>query len=132
MPPKMRRNLPGAFMTRYLGDGAWQLSRQGPALAEVFVRGAESRAAEIFGSAEVRDIDVEWSAEAVLLSVRSEQRIESVSTQSAIVHEPLPHLYEALPLVSLDAKARRFWRWVFRLVRVPGGRNLLGLLARRR
>ena len=130
MPPKMRRNLPGAFLARYLGDGAWRLSREGPALTEVFVRGAESRAAEIFGSAELRDIDVEWRAEAVLLTVRSAQRIEIVSAQSAIVHEPLPHLYEALPLVRLDAKARRFWRWVFRLVRVPGGRSLLGLLAR--
>jgi hypothetical protein len=36
-----------------------------------------------------------------------------------------------LPLVSFDDKARRFWRRVFRLVRIPGGRHLLGVLARR-
>ncbi|HXA35728.1 MAG TPA: hypothetical protein VNW26_05300 [Steroidobacteraceae bacterium] len=130
MPPKMRRNLPGAFLARYLGDGAWRLSREGPAFTEVFVRGAESRAAEIFGSTGLRDIGIEWREGTVLLTLRSEQRIEKVGAQSAIVHEPLPHLYEALPLVSLDAKARRFWRWVFRLIRVPGGRSLLGLLAR--
>ena len=49
---------------------------------------------------------------------------------SAIVHEPLGHLYESLPLVKFDAKARRFWRRVFRLVRIPGGRYLLKFLAR--
>jgi hypothetical protein len=39
-------------------------------------------------------------------------------------------LYESLPLVSIDANARRFWRRVFRLVRIPGGRFLLKLLTR--
>ena len=52
--------------------------------------------------------------------------------KSAIVHEPLPFLYEALPLASVDAKHRRFWRSIFRIVRIPGGRYLLGVLARRR
>jgi hypothetical protein len=40
----------------------------------------------------------------------------------------LGHLYESLPLVSIDADARRFWRRVFRLVRIPGGRFLLKIL----
>jgi hypothetical protein len=44
------------------------------------------------------------------------------------VHEPLQDLYEGLPLASIDADARRFWRRVFRLVRLPGGRYLLRLL----
>ena len=40
-------------------------------------------------------------------------------------------LTEPDPLAGLDEKARRFWRRVFRLVRIPGGRHLLGVLARR-
>jgi hypothetical protein len=37
-----------------------------------------------------------------------------------------------LPLASIDADARRFWRRVFRLVRIPGGRYLLKVLTRAR
>jgi hypothetical protein len=33
-------------------------------------------------------------------------------------------------LADFDARARRFWRRVFVLVRIPGGRRLLGMLAR--
>jgi hypothetical protein len=51
--------------------------------------------------------------------------------RGAIVHEPLPKLYAELPLAGFDERARRFWRRVFRLVRIPGGRHLLGVLARR-
>jgi hypothetical protein len=60
----------------------------------------------------------------------SAEQLRTIRAQSVIVHEPLARLYEALPLVTLDAKARRFWRRVFRLVRIPGGRHLLGALAR--
>jgi hypothetical protein len=49
-----------------------------------------------------------------------------------IVHEPLGRMYESLPLAGIDANARRFWRRVFWLVRLPGGRYLLKLLTRGR
>ena len=130
MKPKMRRNLPGTFLTRKLGDGAWRLSRSEPELIDVFVRGAEPGAAEAFRPRAVGDIDIEWRTETVLLTMTSAEQLRTVSAQSVIVHEPLARLYEALPLVTLDAKARRFWRRVFRLVRIPGGRHLLGVLAR--
>jgi hypothetical protein len=131
MKPNMRRNLPGTFVTRDLEDGAWRLSRSEPVPIDVFVRGADFRAAETLRPSAVRDVDVEWRGEAVVLTLTSMGRRHSMSVQSAIVHEPLGRLYEALPLVSLDDKARRFWRTVFRLVRIPGGRLLLGVLARR-
>jgi hypothetical protein len=66
-----------------------------------------------------------------MVTMTSAERRRSLEAQSAIVHEPQTRLYEALPLVVLDDKARRFWRRVFRLVRIPGGRHLLGILARR-
>ena len=131
MKPKMRRKLPGTFLARHLGESAWRLSRSEPQPIDVFVLGADLPAAEFFRALNVRDIEVEWRTEAVWLTMISNGRPTTVKTQSAIVHEPLPHLYTALPLAGLDEKARRFWRRVFRLVRIPGGRHLLGVLARR-
>jgi hypothetical protein len=54
------------------------------------------------------------------------------NARQALVHKPVPALYESLPLERLDARARRFWARVFLLVRLPGGRALLNLWARRR
>jgi len=131
MKPKMRRNLPGTFMAQELEDGAWRLSRSEAAPIDVFLRGAGSGAAEALRCPSVRDIGIEWRGDAVVLTLTSAEQPRIITAQSAIVHEPLARLYEALPLASLDAKARRFWRRVFRLVRIPGGRYLLGALARR-
>jgi hypothetical protein len=131
MKPKMRRHLPGTFMTRDLGEGAWRLSRGEAAPLDVYLRGTESGAAAALRSPFVRDIDIEWHAEAVVLTLTSAEQARTVRAQTAIVHEPLVRLYEALPLAGLDAKARRFWRRVFRLVRIPGGRYLIGVLANR-
>lgn len=131
MQPKMGQFLPGTFLTRELGKGAWRLSRSGPDPIDVFVRGVDSQSAEALRAAHVRDLGLEWAGDAVMLSLESAAQSHSVRMQSAIVHEPLPRLYEALPLATLDAKARHFWRRVFRLVRVPGGRYLLAVLARR-
>ncbi len=131
MKPKMRRNLPGTFLTRNLGAGAWRLSRSEPAPVDVLLRGADSDAADALRPLDVSDIDIEWRPETVALAMTSGARRRVIKVQGAILHESLAHLYEALPLVSFDDRARRFWRRVFRLVRIPGGRHLLGILARR-
>jgi hypothetical protein len=131
MQPKMGQFLPGTFRTRELGKGAWRLSRSGPDPIDVFVRGADSQSAEVLRGTFIRDLGLEWFGDAVTLSLQSAAQSHNLRMQNAIVHEPLPRLYEALPLAALDAKARHFWRRVFRLVRVPGGRYLLAFLARR-
>jgi hypothetical protein len=131
MSAKKRRNLAGIFSAQHLGSGAWRLARNGPAPAELFLRGVESRGADVLGSTDVADVDIEWQADSVLLNMTVAGRRRSINAQSAIVHEPLAGLYDALPLAALDETARRFWRRVFRLVRIPGGRYLLGALARR-
>jgi hypothetical protein len=131
MKPKMRRNLSGTFVAQNLQEGAWRLARSEPAPIDVLVRGVEPGAADVFRSPSLLDVDIEWQSATVVLTMTSAGRRRSVKTQSAIVHEPLVHLYDALPLVILDAKARRFWHRVFRLVRIPGGRYLLGAMARR-
>jgi hypothetical protein len=127
----MRCNLPGTFLKRNLGQGRWRLSRGEPEPVEVLVLGAAPPTGETSPALEVSDIDIEWRADSVWLRFVSEGRSIAVQAQGAIVHEPLPRLYAALPLARLEAPGRRFWRRVFRLVRIPGGRYLLGVLARR-
>ncbi len=128
----LRRNFSGAFQPKTIGDGAWQLSRRAPHEIDVFLRDAEQGAAQAFGAAPIVDLGIVWHAENVSLTFMSGERAGSVAAASAIVHEPLERLYESLPLVSIDADARRFWRRVFRLVRIPGGRYLLKVLTRAR
>jgi hypothetical protein len=132
MSSKLRRNFSGAFLPQDRGNGSWQLSRAAPHEINVFLRDAEHGAQRAFGTGLLLDLGIEWHAEKVLLTFVSGEKVASVEAASAIVHEPLDHLYEGLPLVSIDANARRFWRRVFRLVRIPGGRYLLKALARRR
>jgi hypothetical protein len=127
----MRCNLPGTFLKRNLGQGRWRLSRGEPEPIEVLVLGAAPPTGETSPALEVSDIDIEWRADSVWLRFVSEGRSIAVQAQGAIVHEPLPRLYAALPLARLEEPGRRFWRRVFRLVRIPGGRYLLGVLARR-
>ena len=138
MKPKMRRNLSGQFVTRRqgagtgtgAGAGAWRLSRSKPSEVDIFLRGA-GFSDEVFASATVSDVDIEWGSDMVTLRLTSAARPLAVEMQSAIVHEPQLRLYDALGLPSFDDGAQRFWRRVFRLVRIPGGRHLLRLLARR-
>jgi hypothetical protein len=130
MNPKLRRNLSGAFQAQDLGAGAWRLCQAAPREIDVYLQGSDRRAAQAFGATRIGDLGIEWRSETVQLSFVSGDRIETVEAASAIVHEPMSHLYESLPLQSFDADARRFWRRVFRVVRIPGGRYLLRLLSR--
>jgi hypothetical protein len=130
MPRKPRCNFSGAFQAQTLGEGAWQLSRRAPHEIVVFLRGAEHGAARAFGATPIVDLGIEWHDRSVLLTFMSGERAASVAAASAIVHEPLAHLYEGLPLANIDADARRFWRRVFGLVRIPGGRCMLRILTR--
>jgi hypothetical protein len=131
MKPNMRRNFPGTFVARDLDRGTWRLTRRAPAPMDILLKGAQSGAADAFRPPVVSDVELEWQHGAVLMSMTSTQRRTSIEVRSAIVHEPLACLYDVLPLAEFDSKARRFWGRVFALVRIPGGRHLLGVLARR-
>jgi hypothetical protein len=128
MSSKIRRNFSGVFQAHDRGNGTWQLTRPAPHEMDVFLRDAEHGAVHAFGIAPIADLGIEWHPKRVLLTFMSGNRVATVEAAGAIVHEPLGHLYESLPLVSIDADARRFWRRVFRLVRIPGGRYLLKVL----
>jgi hypothetical protein len=136
MIPKMRRNLPGPFVVRNLGKGSWRLARGHPEPIDVILRGASPQAEEALpaleaGNLEAGDLDIEWHADTVVLTMTLDGRKRPINARSALVHEPLARLYDALPLAVVDEKMRGFWRRVFRLIRIPGGRYLLGVLARR-
>lgn len=131
MHSKMRRNFTGSFSAQRVGGTLWRLTQTQPANIEVYLRGAESRAALVLGAHHLYEVGIEWHDGRVLLTFSTNGRIESLSAADIVVHEPVPAVLRALPLADYDARARRFWGRVFWLVRLPGGRGLLGWLARR-
>src|SRR5260370_7618234 len=100
MQPKMRRNLPGTFLTQNLGEGAWRLSRSETAPIDVFLRGTEPGAADALRPRVVRDVDIEWRAETVVLTMTSAEQPRTVRPQTSILHTPLPPLYQTLPQLT--------------------------------
>jgi hypothetical protein len=131
MNKKIERRFLGRFTCRELEPGTWRLSVLGTAPAEIYLIGAEPNAATSIGEQKLTAATIEWRVDGVLSRLEGTAGTRFVKAHNAIVHESLGELYEALPLVLFDSAARRFWRRVFRLVRIPGGRHLLGLVARR-
>jgi hypothetical protein len=132
MKTKLRRNFSGSFVVEALGGGNWRISQVTPRAVAVYLHGADSAAAQAFGTNQSGELSVEWQARGARLTLSRDGSVQSMEAVSAIVHEPLEALYDCLPLASFDARAQRFWRRVFRVVRIPGGRLLLGLFARSR
>jgi hypothetical protein len=129
MPNKMRRNFAGPCTVRAAGPDAWRATCSAAHAAQIIIRGADPRTVSAFG-ATVKDLGLEWQSHGVLLTMMTAGRVASSEAATVIVHEAVPDLYAALPLAAFDSRARRFWRRVFLLVRIPGGRLLLGMLAR--
>jgi len=125
---KIERTLKGEFRAGDLGGGAWRLTSGGSA---VHIVGAEAGAAQGLEGTTASEVRVAWSGGGVSVAWLSARGRREFKARAAMIHEPLASLYQALPLATLDDGARRFWRRVFFLVRIPGGRMLLGLAARR-
>jgi hypothetical protein len=135
MKPTIRRTLTGPFQTQDLGGGLWQVTAgtsAAPAALEIYLRIPAAAGAMLLTQPGIRRLDVAWSADGVVVNVAGTSRTGVLEASSAIIHEPQNRLYDALPLAGFDAQARRFWRRVFLLVRIPGGRHLLRLIARRK
>ena len=131
MKPKMRCNLSAAFAAHTTSEGRWRLASREPREIEVYLQGVRGADCEFLTGAALSHLDIEWQDRAVVLHMDADAGPRSLQMQTAIVHQPLPRLYSVLPLPPFDCKGRRFWRRVFILVRIPGGRHLLGTLARR-
>ncbi len=124
----MRLSLSGEFKLRHLGQGTVDISATEPAPVDIWVRGADAGLSDISSCTSVH---VDWLGEGVSVSLKQGAQNAQFRVGSVVIHEPKPHLYKALPLGSVDAKTRRFWRRIFTVVRLPGGPRLLGFLAAR-
>jgi hypothetical protein len=131
MNTNIERSFRGEFSARDLGSGAWLLSGAERGGTEIHLLGVEPESARLLERARATRVALRWEKGGVVATLVTAAGAGQLKPRAAAVHEPLPHLYESLPLERLDDRARRFWRRVFLLVRIPGGRRLLGLIARR-
>ncbi len=115
------------FDVRRDGDCDWSLhSRDGRGVI-IFLR-------ELGGSIDsptVNSVAVQWHEDGARVELVSDIRVIHASARAAWAHTPQTRVLESLPLEPFTPGMRRFWRRIFRLVRMPGGAWLLRWLARR-
>lgn len=126
-----RRTVAGPFTTRRVGSGVWQLSAGGAPSADIYLWGAAPQASEALQGPGIASLAIEWHAGGAEVMLTGAHAVRRLSVAGATIHEPQGRLYESLPLASFDTAAKRFWRRVFRLMRLPGGRLFLRFIARR-
>lgn len=131
----MRKVLGGPITIAERGAHGWRLSSPGDR-AIVYLRGGTAAEAplllaRIAAGAACTGLALEWTGAAATASLRFDDGSVLLTVDEARVHEFPGELYRTLPLAQFDARARQFWRWVFGLVRVPGGRIWLKILTRR-
>lgn len=125
----MRRTANGPFSAQDLGNGAWYLTAGG---AEIYLRTARCDVPDCLKRARVTRLDLEWRDDGVNVVLTADSGTDRIEAETAIIHEPRNDLYESVALAAFDSAAMRFWKGVFRLMRLPGGRFLVTLIARRR
>jgi hypothetical protein len=128
---RIERTLTGAFRATHLGADSWQLTTGTEGSAEIYLSGVDSDAFAVLDGAAPSAVSVAWSAAGASVTLIAPGASTQFRSRTATIHEPLPELYQGLPLVVLDDKARRFWRRVFLIARIPGGRRLLRWIAQR-
>ena len=127
-----RQNLSGPFSATRLNSGLWQLTAQAPDGVSVYLRGAEPEASTLLADTRITALELEWRSDVVKVRVTGADGVRHFMSESVFIHAPKTRLYDSLPLAGFDAGARRFWKRVFFLMRIPGGRLVLGAIARRR
>jgi hypothetical protein len=128
----IRQSLPGPFSAKKLNPGLWQLTAEASDGARVYLHGATPEASKLLEDVRIAALEFEWRTDGVMVRVAGGDGVRHFKSESAFIHTPAARLYESLPLASFDARAQRFWKRVFRLIRIPGGRLVLGAIARRR
>jgi hypothetical protein len=98
---------------------------------EIYLSGVDRNALAALDGATPSAVTVAWSDAGAIITLNSSGASTQFRSRTATVHEPRPQLYQGLPLVVLDDAARRFWRRVFLIARLPGGRRLLRWIAQR-
>jgi hypothetical protein len=131
MDTRIERTLTGAFRATHLGADSWQLTTGATPSAEIYLCGVDRDAFAVIDGSTPSAVTVAWSAAGAAVTLVSPRASTQFRSRTATIHEPRPQLYQGLPLVVLDAAARRFWRRVFFIARIPGGRRLLSWIAQR-
>jgi|HubBroStandDraft_5_1064220.scaffolds.fasta_scaffold188313_2 hypothetical protein len=131
MTRNVERTISEPLTAREAPPGVWRLSGGAAGGIEIILRGAEPDARAALSDIHATGAVVSWQAGGAVVTLNVAGGTRRIRARTVILHEPKAGLFDGLPLVRLDAAAKRFWRRVFWLVRIPGGRRLLGLVARR-
>jgi hypothetical protein len=131
MSKNVERTINASLTARELAPGIWCLSSGGADGIDIILRGASPESHAALKDIRATKAVIEWQGRGARVTLSAAGGTTQIPARTVILHEPRPLLYDALPLARFDAAARRFWRRVFWLVRIPGGRRLLGLVARR-
>lgn len=135
MSNNVERTINATLTARELPGGAWQLSSEGQAGVDIILRGTDPDARAVLTGLRASRARIVWNRvgnrDGANVTLTTAGGTRQLRARTVILHESKPRIYDGLPLVRLDDAARRFWRRVFWLVRIPGGRRLLGLVARR-
>lgn len=131
MNENVERTVNASLTAREPAPGTWCLSAGAADGIDIILRGADPEARAVLTGLRASRAVVEWRAHGALVTLSAAGGTTQIHARTVILHESLTTLYDGLPLAGFDHAARRFWRRVFWLVRIPGGRRLLGLVARR-
>jgi hypothetical protein len=131
MNTRIERTLTGAFRAKHLAADAWQLTAGAAGSAEIYLSGVDRDAIAVLDRTTPSAVAVAWSSAGATVTLISPHATTQIKLRTATIHEPRPELYRGLPLVVLDDAAKRFWRRVFLIARIPGGRRLLRWIAER-
>jgi uncharacterized protein Veg len=131
MSKNVERTITARLTARELTSGVWQLSSGEAGGLDIILRGVDPEARACLTDIRATKAVVAWQGGGALVTLTAAGGPRRIRARTVILHEPKALLYDGLPLVRFDDAARRFWRRVFWLVRIPGGRRLLGLVARR-
>jgi hypothetical protein len=126
-----QRSVSGPFSAQHQGNGVWQLTAGAPNPVQVHLRVAGPAAADALQDPGLQRLDFDWRHSGVEVTLTRSAGTAAFKARTVILHDPKSRLYESLPLAGFDSSAQRFWKRVFRLMRIPGGRLLLGVIARR-
>jgi hypothetical protein len=125
------RTLTGAFRATHLAADTWRLTTGVAGSAEIYLFGVDRDAFAALDGSTPSSVTVAWSSAGTRVTLISPGASTRFEARAAAIHEPRPKLYQGLPLVVLDDAAKRFWRRVFFIARLPGGRRLLRWIAQR-
>jgi hypothetical protein len=131
MNTRIERTLTAAFRATHLAADTWQLTAGVAGSPEIYLSGVDRDAFAALDGSTPSAVTVAWSAAGATVTLISPGASTQFRSRTATIHEPRPQLYQGLPLVVLDDAARRFWRRVFLIARLPGGRRLLRWVAQR-